>query len=97
MSISIGQWCEKMEIFNSCKYKTAFKYALSDSVVNLLLYKLIILMLFCCLHEFSDYWDYFDKILDFLWIFILINDNFAIQVFNLIIPVITVHNNFKTK
>ena len=78
MPISIGQWREKMETFNSCKYKTAFKYALSDSAVNLLLYKMIILMLFCCLHEFSDYRDYFDKILDFLWIFILIYDNFAI-------------------
>ena len=54
-------------------------------------------MLVCCLHEILDYCDYFNKLLDCLLIFILITDNFAIHVFNLIIPVIAVYKCFKTK
>ena len=49
------------------------------------------------MHGILDYCNYFDKILDCLLIFILITDNFAIQVFNLIIPVIAVYSCFKTK
>ena len=84
-------------IFNSYKCKTPFKCVHSNFVVNLLLYKLITFMLVCCLHEILDYCDYFNKLLDCLLIFILIADNFAIQVFNLIIPVIAVYKSFKTK
>ena len=97
MSISIGQWCEKIEIFNLYKSKTPFKCVHSNFVVNLLLYKLITFMLLCCLHEILDYYDYFDKVLNYLLIFLLITDKFAIQVFNLITPVIAIYKSFKTK
>ena len=97
MPISIGQWREEIGIFNSYKCETPFKCVHSNFVVNLLLYKLITLILLCCLHEILDYCDYFDKVLDCLLIFILITDKFAIQVFNLIIPVIAVYKSFKTK
>ena len=97
MPVSIGQWREGVGIFNSYKCKTLFKCVHSHFVINLLLYKLIIFMLLCYLHEFLDYCDYFDKVLDYLLIVILITDNFTIQVFNLIIPVITVYKSFKTK
>ena len=97
MPISIGQWCEGIGIFNSYKYKTPFKCVHSNFVVNLLLYKLITIMFVCCLHEILDYCDYFDKLLDCLLIFILVTDNFSIQVFHLIIPVIDVHKSLKTK
>ena len=97
MPVSIGQWREGVGIFNSNKCKTLFKCVHSHFVINLLLYKLIIFMLLCYLHEFLDYCDYLDKVLDYLLIVILITDNFTIQVFNLIIPVITVYKSFKTK
>ena len=97
MPISIGQWREEIGIFNSCKCKTSFKCVHRNFVVNLLLYKLVTFMLLCCLHEFLDYCDYFDNVLDCLLIFILITDIFAVQVFNLIIPAIAVYKRFKTK
>ena len=97
MPISIGQWREEIGIFNSYRFKTLFKCVHSNFVVNSLLYKLNTFMLLCCLHEILDYCDYFDKVLDYLLIFILITDKFAIQVFNLIIPVIAVYKSFKTK
>ena len=97
MPISTGQWHEEIAIFNSYKCKTPFKCVHSDFVVNLLLYKLITFMLLCCMHEILDCCDYFDKVLDCLLIIILITDKFAIQVFHLIILVIGVCKNFKTK
>ena len=49
------------------KCSTPFKCVHSNLSINLLLYKLIPLMILCCLHEFSDYCDYFDKVLDWGW------------------------------
>ena len=97
MSISIGKWLEEIGIFNSYKCKTPFKCVHSNSVVNLLVCKLITFMLLCCLHEILDYCHYFSKVLGYLLIFVLITDNFTIQVFNLIIPVIVVYKSFKSK
>ena len=51
----------------------------------------------CYLHEFSGYCDCFDKVLNCLLIFILTTDNFAIKVFNLMIPIIAVYKSSKTK
>ena len=97
MPNSIGRWREEIGIFNSYKCKTPFKCGHSNFVFNLLLYKLITFMLVCCLHKILDCCNYFDKLLDCLLIFILITNNFPIQVFNLMIPVIAVYKSFKTK
>ena len=88
MPISIEQWHEEIGI-RKCVH--------SNFVADLLFHKLITFILLCCLHEILDYSDYFDKVLDYLLIFILITDKFAIQVFNLIILVIAVYKSFKTK
>ena len=92
--ISIGQWREEIGIFNLYKCETPFKCV--HIIVELIcfFYKLIIFMLLYYLHEFLDYCDYFDKVLYCLLIFIWITDNFAIQVFYLIIPVKVLRPNY---
>ena len=83
MPISIGQWHNEIENFNSFKCKTSFKTEHDNFMVYLSLYRVIIII-------FSS------NILHYLLI-ILITDNFAIQVNNLITPVISVYKSFKTK
>ena len=49
------------------------------------------------MHEFLDFCNCFDKVLDCLLIFSSLSDDFAIQVCNLIVPVIGVCKSFKIK
>ena len=95
MPIKTREWREEIGMFNSCKCKIEWVH--SNFLANLSLYKLITFILLCCSHKFLGYGDCFDKVLDFPLILILITDNFAIQEYSLIIPVIAVYKIFKTK
>ena len=97
MPINTGQWCEEIGKFNSYKCKTSSKTEHNNFIVYLYLYKSIILICLCYVHDFLNYCDHFSaNILHYLLI-ICITDNSAIQLNNLLTPVISVYKSFKTK
>ena len=93
--ISIGKWHEVIGNFNSYKC-TSTKTELTNFMVYLSLYKLIIIICLCYIHDFLNYCVSFSGNIYYLLI-ILITDNSAIQVNNLLTPVISVFKSLKTK
>ena len=97
MSIRIGQWREVIGSFDSYVCKTSSKTEHSNFIVYLSLYKLIIIICWCYIHDFLNYCDsYSANILHYLLI-ILVTDNFEIQVNNLLPSAISVYKSFKIK
>ena len=97
MLINIGQQREEIGNFNSYKSKASSKSEHNNFMVYLSLYKLVIIICLCYIHDFLNYCDCFSaNILHYL-VIILITDNFAIQVNNLLTPVISVYKSFNTK